>query len=177
MLGDIAGAEAQHPAADPMHSGNQVEQRGLAGAVGADQAVHASAPHRKINGIDGQEAAEAACHAARLEQPRVVLRGGAHGAASLRGGSLSAKRVDTSPTRRTNVAQSAASPPSPNSMGAIKIAPNTRIRDAPIARKSAGKPPTTAAPRMAPARLPTPPITTMMRISIDFQNMKSFGAR
>jgi len=128
MLGDIAGAEAQHPAADPMHSGNQVEQRGLAGAVGADQAVHASAPHRKINGIDSQEAAEAACHAARLEQPRVVVRAGVHGAVSLRGGSLSAKRLDTSPTRRTNVAQSAASPPSPNSMVAIKIAPNTSIR-------------------------------------------------
>src|SRR5262249_43355251 len=177
MLRDIAGAEAQHPAADPMRSGNQVEQCGLAGAVGTDQAVHASAPHRKINGIDGQEAAEATCQAARLQQPRVVVRGGAHGAASLRGESLSAKRVDTSPTRRTNVAQSATSPPSPNSMVAIKIPPNPSNRKSPIARKYSGKPTPTAAPRMAPARLPTPPITTMMRISIDFQNVKSFGAR
>src|SRR5262249_555512 len=128
MLGDIAGAEAQHPAADPMHSGNQVEQRGLAGAVGADQAVHASAPHRKINGIDGQEAAEAACHAARLQEPCVVVRGGTHGAASLRGESLGAKRVDSAPTRRTNVPTSPASPPPPNSMVAIKTAPNPSIR-------------------------------------------------
>ena len=128
MLRDIPRAKAQRPAADPIHSGNQIEQRGLAGAVGSDQAVHACAARREVNGIDGQQAAEASAHAARLEQPRAIVRGRAHRAASLPGGSLGAERIATALTRRPNVAKSAASPPSPNSMVAIRIAPNTSIR-------------------------------------------------
>jgi hypothetical protein len=41
---------------------DQVQQRGLAAAIGTDQSVHLARPHAKRNLIDGDQAAEPAGH-------------------------------------------------------------------------------------------------------------------
>ena len=127
MPGDVVRGKAEEPAADPIHSRNQVKQRRLARSVGPDQAVHAAAPHRKVNGINGQEAAEAPRHGVHLQQP-LAMRGGAHGAAFRDAVGLRMSRIANACKRRPKVAASAASPPSPNSMVAMSIAPKTSIR-------------------------------------------------
>src|SRR4051795_4402372 len=128
VASDIPRAKMQRPAADPVHAGNEIEQRGLTGSIGPNQTMHAAAPDREIDAIDRQQSAEPPRQAPRLEQPRLVRRSGPHCTLSPLPAGFGVRRVTKPPRRRPNVVQIAARPPSPNSSVAIRIAPNTSIR-------------------------------------------------
>src|SRR5207244_13421689 len=52
----------------------KIEQRGLAGPVGADHGVHAVAGKAEVDAIDGEEAAELAAEAAGLQSVNGAIR-------------------------------------------------------------------------------------------------------
>jgi hypothetical protein len=65
--GQIPALEADRAAVGPLQARDQVEHRGLAGAVGPDQAEHAALRDRQIDTLQHLEAAETALDAIEFE--------------------------------------------------------------------------------------------------------------
>ena len=70
--GDVAVAEVDRARGGGQEAGEQVEQGGLAGAVRADQGVHAALGDVEVDALHGGEAAELLGQGAGLEQRRVL---------------------------------------------------------------------------------------------------------
>ena len=68
LLGDVLAAEDDVAGVGAQESADQVHQRGLAGAVGADQRQHLALLHPEVHVIDGAELAELLEQAPGLEQ-------------------------------------------------------------------------------------------------------------
>ena len=58
--GDVLAGEDHLPSARLEHAGDQVEDGGLAGAVGPDHGANLAGLHRQVDAIDGHQGAEAA---------------------------------------------------------------------------------------------------------------------
>ena len=66
--GDIDAVEADFPGVGVEIAGDQIEKRGLAGAVGADDADGLAARDGEIDGIGGLDGAEGSGEAPDLEE-------------------------------------------------------------------------------------------------------------
>src|SRR5690606_26981148 len=75
QAGDVAPLEGDATCGDGNAPANHADQRGLAGAVGADQGADFTALHGEAHLVDGGQPAEAPAQALRREQ-----RHGSHGA-------------------------------------------------------------------------------------------------
>ena len=80
-------------------------------------------------------------------------------------------------TRLHEYGASPAMPPRLKPINTTTSAPKRMSRSSPDDRKYSGIRTTMSAPITAPGRLPRPPITTMIRISIDLLKVKSLGLR
>jgi hypothetical protein len=58
QAGDVLAAEADVAAVGPVEAGNGVEQRGLAGAVGADHGRDGTGRYFEADAVQGRHAAE-----------------------------------------------------------------------------------------------------------------------
>src|SRR4051812_12719986 len=75
--GDVAAVEEHLSCAGSDEARYSVEERGLAGAVGADEAGDDTGLHRQTHVVDGGQAAKAHRELANLEgRPRMRRRGG-----------------------------------------------------------------------------------------------------
>ncbi len=102
--GDVLAGEDDRALARLEHAGQQIDQRRLAGAVGADQRVARAGLERQRHVVGDREAAETPEQAARLQRR-------AHGAASRRGAGRSrrASRFSAASTRSRPTVTSATS--------------------------------------------------------------------
>ena len=73
---DAAAAEQYAADRGAGDAGDHVEQGGLAGAVGADDAEQLAGPHVEVHGVGGEHAAEAAAHSLKLQQRGGVVQPG-----------------------------------------------------------------------------------------------------
>ncbi len=69
-IGNIPAGEIDPPGAGRDDAGNQVEQRGLAGAVGADHRVDAALGHREVDRVDRDQPGKTAGEPGRGQQWR-----------------------------------------------------------------------------------------------------------
>jgi len=58
LVGDVGAVEYDPARSRLVETGEHVQRRGLAGAVGSDQRMHAAAPHRHVDAVDRFQAAE-----------------------------------------------------------------------------------------------------------------------
>src|SRR5262249_17164637 len=123
--------------------GRHVEQRGLAGAVRADQRGECAGRYCEAPLGDGLSAAEALRHRAAFEGGR------RHGAPSARG---------------RGVSHSASRPNRPSGMArkiTTRIAPSTAVLNTAKSCTSVGSNVSTSAPKKPPISVPSPPSTSM----------------
>ena len=91
QLGDVLAPEAHPPLVDGQEPGDAVEQRGLAGAVLADEAEHLALAEVEVDVVHRADAAEALHHAVALEDLR-ARRARARRAPSATSGSAFCRR-------------------------------------------------------------------------------------
>src|SRR5258708_2394426 len=64
---NLRAADADRAGVRMRRAAQRVQQRGLAGAVGADDSLHDAAGHVEIDAVERDQAAEAPRHAARAD--------------------------------------------------------------------------------------------------------------
>src|SRR5581483_1117637 len=189
QTGDGAGLAADHGGAveddvallRAVDAADDVEQRGLAGAVGADQAADLAAPHLQVDAFEHLHAAEADVKIAHGED------GGAHRSATLAGAcawaGAASGRVGGGWTSRSGSSHprtwrliTAISPPRMKSTKTTRSAPNT-ISCRPLkARKTSSSTMITPAPSTEPTTEPSPPTTIIALCSTIWKRSKPSGA-
>src|ERR1700685_316772 len=150
-------------------AGNQIKQRGFTGAVGTDQPMHRSRSDSHRNVADRDKTAETTRKPTDFQQcgHYSLTAPGFRKTGHNRGDEKRLKRSTRMPLR----------PRLPVPASTITMTPKRRSRNSPDARSRSGITTTMAAPSAAPGKLLMPPITTMIRISMDFWKSKSLGLR
>src|SRR3954468_8180890 len=174
--GDVACAEIEAAVVGGVHPGEDVEQRGLAGTVRANQAEDL----RGLN-VEGKlarrlDAAETLADAPSLEQRRHSRW---PAGASLR--SASSRRLTAEgsrPAGRNSMISTSASPNSSMRMtsGSTTMRPNSACcAGSTVQRRTSGTNESSSAPRITPQTLPMPPSTTIDTTMIDSTSTKLSG--
>src|SRR5690606_12683399 len=181
--GQLPAVEAAGAGLGHVQAGQHVEQRRLAGAVGADQAVNFAAPDIEADVRERLQAAKALAQALRLEQH--LARGGAqgfegrvHAAPPVRASSRLRTADGHSPAGRNSMTSTMASPKSSMRMpsGSSTTAPKSICcSGTTTARRNSGSTASSSAPRITPGMCPMPPSTTMQSTEIDSIRLKLSG--
>src|SRR6185437_9088638 len=149
---------------------DQIEEGCFACSIRSNKAVHVAGLNRQVHAPDRDQTTE----------PAEQLFGAEERGHHLNSLVLVAFAPADARRRVMRCSRIGASPAMPPRLTPVRITtsrPNRIRRNSPDERKSSGVRTTTIAPIMAPGRLPRPPTTTMIRISIDLLNVKSLGLR
>src|SRR5262249_8765501 len=168
LAGDVPIGELHPARSRARKAAHHVDDRRLACAVRPDQSADLARRDAHGDVIDGGEAAEAACEVVDCKQRAHRVPAGTEAAA----GPPRSRNI-----QRAIVAARPAIPLCPRPMNTMSRPPKMTIRNSSTARRYSGSNTPTNAPTTARAKRPMPPTATMMRISIDFQNVKSLGLR
>src|SRR5215207_3264004 len=157
LRGEPFGGQARHVLAGERHASaagaveprDDVEERGLAGAVGADDREHLPGHGGKAHAIDGDDAPEGDADVLRDEQAHAAAR-------AVSRGETIVIRLGTTPSRR-------------KIMNSMMMRPSTRCSYSRNTVRSCGRVTSTAAPTIAPGTEPSPPTTTMVTSSTEWR--------
>src|SRR5580704_5369243 len=145
--GDRAAVVGERPA-------DAIDQRALARAVGADEADAFAAPHREIDAVEGDEAAEALAQIGDLEQgPAHGVSAGLALAATRAAGATAGRNVRTSPTMPLGATMTKPTSSSPTTR---RPSSDEKVTLAHCCRLA-----TTMAPTSGPIQVVVPPIIGM----------------
>src|SRR5712671_1427016 len=166
---DVASIEQKKSLVRRVDSGEQIEQRRLAGAVRTDEAVDLGARDRKGNAVERVDAAEALRDAFRLQERR-------HAARWVSSRFLTAE--GNSPAGRNSITRTSAKPKISMRItsGSMSWRPKSAAcTGSTVQRRISGTNESSNAPRMTPQMLPMPPSTTIETTMMDSTSTKLSG--
>src|SRR5262245_54631511 len=167
---DIAAEERDRPAVGPQLAGDQIEERGLARAVRADDQAPLSRRHREVHRGGDDQTAE------RLGQALDGERGrGGHRPASLPRATAIAGVARRAVTRRHRRAAPGTSPSGMKTTIATKMAPRTKFHRSISRSATFFMTTTSAAPTTGPSSVPLPPEITISSASAEAVSATACG--
>src|SRR5688572_12545666 len=174
--GDVSAGEGKPSVVRRVDTGEDVEERGLSRAIGADEAEHLARRDAEGNLLQRLHAAEALADARRFEER---AHSGCPAGASLRSASSRCLTAEGSrPAGRNSMTSTSARPKSSIRItsGSTSMRPKSACcAGSTVQRRISGTNESSSAPRITPQTFPMPPRTTMATTMIDSTSTKLSG--